>query len=189
MNNMQEKRQTKRILENPAYKDKVTVLKTSDETNGEYSLGQLEIYPGGGNSLHVHTAFTETFTAIKGTLGVVSGDRKIYLTPGESLTIPLQTPHYFFNDNKETIVCNIKLQPGHPGFEKGIAIAYGLASDGKSSKKGVPKSLSHLALIMMLTDTHPAGILGLLKPIFRRLANRARRKGVERDLLERYYYQ
>jgi mannose-6-phosphate isomerase-like protein (cupin superfamily) len=186
---MQEKRKTKRILENPAYKDKVTVLKTSDETNGEYSLGQLEIYPGGGNGLHIHTAFTETFTAIKGTLGVVLRGKKIYLTPGESLTIPLQTPHYFFNDNKETVVCNIKLQPGHPGFEKGIAIAYGLAGEGRSSKKGVPKSVTHLALIMMITDTHPAGVLGLLKPVFRRLANRARRKGVERALLERYYYE
>jgi mannose-6-phosphate isomerase-like protein (cupin superfamily) len=186
---MQEKRQTKRILENPAYKDKVTVLKTSDETNGEYSLGQLEIYPGGGNGLHIHTAFTETFTAIKGTLGVVIRDRKMYLKPGESLMIPQQTPHHFFNDNEETIVCNIKLQPGHQGFEKGIAIAYGLAAEGKSSKKGVPKSITHLALIMMLTDTYPAGVLGLLKPIFRRLAVRARRKGIERDLLERYYYQ
>jgi mannose-6-phosphate isomerase-like protein (cupin superfamily) len=184
-----QQRPTKREFGNPAYKDKVTVLKTSEETKGEYSLGQLEVYPGGGNGLHIHTAFTETFTAVKGTLGVVLRDKKIYLKPGDSLTIPLQMPHYFFNDNKETIVCNIKLQPGHQGFEKGIAIAYGLATDGKSSKKGVPKSISHLALIMMLTDTHPAGVLGWLKPLFRSLANRAKRKGVEKELLEKYYYQ
>jgi mannose-6-phosphate isomerase-like protein (cupin superfamily) len=188
MNKMKEVRKTKRVLVNPIYKDKATVLKTSDETNGEYSLGQLEVYPGGGNGMHIHTAFTETFTAIKGTLGVMLRDKKIYLTPGDSLTVPLQTPHHFFNDNKEAIVCNIKLQPGHDGFEKGIAIAYGLATDGKVNKKGVPKSIAHLALVMMLTDTYPAGILGLLRPLFKRIATRARKKGIEKELLEKYYY-
>jgi mannose-6-phosphate isomerase-like protein (cupin superfamily) len=188
MNNVQQPRKIKRELMNPIYKDRARVLKTSYETNGEYTLGELEVSPGGGNSLHVHSAFRETFTALKGVLGVMYKDRKIYLQPGESITIPLMTPHYFFNDTKEKVVCHVRFDPGHEGFEKGISIAYGLATDGLTNKKGVPKSFIHLALVIDLTDTRPAGAMGLLMPLFRWVAKRARKKGIENMLLEKYYY-
>jgi mannose-6-phosphate isomerase-like protein (cupin superfamily) len=189
MTQIKEATQTKRNFENPLYKDKVVVLATSAETNGRYSLGQLEIAPGGGNGPHIHTAFTETFTAVKGTVGVMFKNKKMFLKPGESFTIPLRTPHYFFNHGRETVVCQVKLQPGHEGFEKGIAIGYGLAVDGKTNSKGVPHKLSHLALILTLTDTKPAGFMGLLSPFFTWLGRRAQRKGVEKMLLDKYYYE
>jgi mannose-6-phosphate isomerase-like protein (cupin superfamily) len=188
MKNLQHPR-VKRELVNPIYKDRAIVLKTSQETNGAYTLGELEISPGGGNSLHVHTAFTETFTAIKGVLGIMYKDRKIYLQPGESITVPVKTPHHFFNDTGEKVVCHVRFKPGHEGFEKGIAIAYGLAGDGLTNKKGIPKSFIHLALIIVLTDTRPTGPIGLLMPLFKWIAKRARKNRVEQDLLNKYYYE
>jgi mannose-6-phosphate isomerase-like protein (cupin superfamily) len=179
----------KRVFVNPIYKDKATVLKTSEDTNGRYLLGELEVAPGGGNSLHVHSAFTETFIAVKGTLGVRFRKRELYLKPGESITVPLHTPHCFFNNGKETIVCHVKLEPAHDGFIKGIAISYGLASDGLTNKKGIPKSLMHLALLISLTDTRPYGPIGWLMPLFIWLAKRARKNGMEDVLLKKYYYQ
>jgi mannose-6-phosphate isomerase-like protein (cupin superfamily) len=179
----------KRVFTNPAYKDKATVLRSSEETNGKYSLGELEVAPGGGNPLHVHSAFTETFIPIKGRLGVMLRNKKLYLEPGQSLTIPLNTPHHFFNDGSEVITCHIKLEPGHDGFEKGIAIAYGLATDGLVKKNGVPKNFTHLALIIYLTNTRPVGALGLLMPLITLVAKRARKKGIEQALLEKYYYE
>ena len=186
---MEQSRRTKRVLENPIYKDRAIIIKTSQETGGAYSLGQLEIAPGGRNGLHKHSAFTETFTAIEGRLGVMYGKKKLFLNPGESLTIPLKTSHYFFNDGNDTITCQVKLQPGHEGFEKGIAIAYGLAKDGGTNRKGVPKSFTYLSLIIVLTDTIPAGVLGLMMPLFRTFARKARNKGIESELLEKYYYE
>jgi mannose-6-phosphate isomerase-like protein (cupin superfamily) len=179
----------KRVFVNPIYKDKATVLKTSAETHGKFLLGELEVAPGGGNSLHMHSAFTETFIAVKGTLGVRFNKRKMYLRPGDSLTVPVNTPHCFFNSSNETVVCHVKLEPAHEGFIKGIAIGYGLASDGMTNKKGFPKSLTHLALLISLTDTRPYGPIGLLMPLFNWLAKRARKKGVEEALLRKYYYQ
>jgi hypothetical protein len=41
----------------------------------------------------------------------------------------------------------------------------------------------------VLTDTRPAGSMGLLMPLFRLLAARAKKKGVEQELLKKYYYQ
>lgn len=134
----------RKVFVNPIYKDRARVLKTSKDTNGKYLLGELEVAPGGGNFPHIHTAFEETFIAVKGVLGVRVKDRKFYLYPGESLTVPVGTPHCFFNDGKESIVCHIRFEPPHEDFLKGLAIAYGLASEGKMSKKGVPKNSSIL---------------------------------------------
>lgn len=79
--------------------------------------------------------------------------------------------------------------PGHEGFPKGLAIAYGLAADGKTNKKGIPRSLTHLALLIVLTDTKPTGLTGLLFPLFKWLAKRARNNGTEKALLQKYYYE
>jgi hypothetical protein len=64
-----------------------------------------------------------------------------------------------------------------------------LARDGKTTKTGMPKSLSHLALLVVLTDTKPTGFPGILFPFFKWLAGRARRNGMEKALLEKYYYE
>jgi quercetin dioxygenase-like cupin family protein len=171
------------------YKDKVTVLKTSEETGGAYSLGELEVLPGGGNTMHTHSAFEETFTAIKGILGVALKNKKYFLQPGQSITVQLNTPHHFFNDDDQLVTCHVKFIPGHEGFPKGLAIAYGLAADGKTNGKGMPKSFMHLALLIVLTDTKPTGILGMLFPFFKWLANKAKKNGTENALLAKYYYE
>lgn len=186
---MEKQRTPRKVFFNPIFKDKATVIKTSNDTAGAYLLGELEVAPGGGNFMHTHSAFEETFTAIKGKLGLMVQKEKFYLQPGESVTIPRNTPHRFFNDSLEIVSCYVKFTPGHDGFAKGIAIAYGLAADGKTNSKGIPKSLTHLALLIDLTDTRPTGILGWLYPLFKWLAKRARRNGVEEALLEKYYYE
>lgn len=186
---MKKELKPRRVFINPVYKDKVTIIRSSLETGAMYSLIELEISPGGGNSPHVHSAFEETFTSVKGLLGVAIREEKILLQPGESITIPKFTPHYFFNSTDEIVVCQIRFTPGHEGFEKGLAIAYGLASDGKTNRKGIPRNIRHLALLVTLTDTNPAGITSMLSPFFDWLAKRARKNGIEQELLEKYYYQ
>ncbi len=179
----------RRVFINPVFEDKVTVLENIEETGGQYFLCELEVAPGGSNFMHVHSAFEETFTVVKGVLGIALDKKKHYLQPGESLTVPLYSSHHFFNDTKERVTCLIKFTPGHDGFIKGLAIAYGLAVDGKTNGKGLPKSLTHLALLVLLTDTKPTGVLGMLFPLFKWLASKARKKGMEEELLQKYYYE
>lgn len=178
----------KTVFVNPIYKDKATVLKTGEETKGAYTLGELVVYPGGGNFMHTHSIFEETFTAIKGTLGVAVKDKKYFLKPGESYTIPLHTPHHFFNSSTEPVTCHVKFTPAHDDFIKGLAIGYGLAADGSTDKRGTPRSFMHLALLISLTATKPVGMMGYLYPVFKWLAKRARKNGMEKALLEKYYY-
>jgi mannose-6-phosphate isomerase-like protein (cupin superfamily) len=186
---MKQTLKAKRHFENPVFKDKLTILKSTEETGGLYSLHELEIAPGGGNMLHIHKGFTETFTAVKGILGLQYHDKKLFLRPGESKSVPPGTAHHFFNDTGSPIICHIKFTPGHSGFEKGLAIAYGLASAGKTNSKGIPKSLTMLAILVVLTDTRPAGTMSILMPVFKWLAARAQRKGITQELLKKYYYQ
>ena len=178
----------RRVFVNPIFKDKATVLKSAEETDGSYMLAELIVYPGGGNSMHTHHAFEETFIAVEGKLGVVLNNKKYYLQPGESVTVPLHAPHHFFNDGKEPVTCHIRFTPGHEGFVKGIAIAYGLAADGKTNEKGIPKNFIHLALVVILTDTKPTGLLGMLFPVFKWIAAIAKKNGTEELLLKKYYY-
>jgi hypothetical protein len=68
---MEKKLIATRVFINPVFKDRLTVLKTREETGGEYSLNELEKAPGEGNFMHTHSAFEEKFTAVKGILGAI----------------------------------------------------------------------------------------------------------------------
>lgn len=176
----------KRVFENPIIKDKVSIIKSTKETSGEYLLLQIELAAGGGNGLHYHTTFREEFTAISGNLSIEKKFGKIVLKPGETATAHINELHRFFNETSETITFQVRISPGHEGFENGLRIAYGLASDGKTNKKGVPSKFDHLAIILDLTDTRLTGWMSLIEPFILRKAKKARSKGVE-DLLLRDY--
>lgn len=175
-----------RTHENPLIGDRVTFLKTAAETNGACTLIEVQLAPGGGNALHYHTEFTETFAPVKGTLTVRSGHDYVQLAAGESRTVQPLERHAFHNKSREPIVFQVELRPGHPGFEKSIQIGYGLARDGKTNKKGIPKSFLQLGLLFDLSGTCLPGFLSLISPIFRRVAHRARKKGIHKVLEARY---
>ena len=63
---------------------------------------------------------------------------------------------------------------------------YGLASDGKTNANGVPTNLSHLAVVLGLGDTQLPGVLRVLLPVLRLVMARARRTGIEQELIARY---
>lgn len=175
-----------RVFENPVIGDKVTYLKISEETNGRYGKANVELVPGGGNFLHYHKEFAETFTAIEGNLTLQLNKLERILKPGESFTVPPNTLHLFKNKTRGKILFSVEIRPGHTGFENGIKIVYGLARDGMVSKSGAPKKLAHLAVIVAMSDINRPGIFALLEPLFKWLAKRARKKGIEQELIDRY---
>lgn len=183
---LQKKDMEKRVFQNPKFKDRVTVLKSPKETNHEYLLLEIELDPKGGNGLHYHTSFSEEFIPLNGDLGVRLGKEKVILKPGNSSTVKAGELHHFFNPGDETIRFQVKIVPGHEGFLQGVKIAYGLAEDGLTTKTGIPKKLDHLALLLKLSDTRATGPLGLLFSLIMSKAKRAERKGVLKELTEKY---
>ncbi len=177
----------KRTIVNPIIKDTVTFLQTAEETGGKITEAELTLMPGGGNPLHYHKTYTETFTAIDGELGVKLGMKhsKI-LKPGESYRVEAKALHCFFNQTEKEIKFNVKLIPGHTGFENSIRILYGLASDGLTDKKSVPKSIKHMAIIGCMGDMNLPGIFTIMYPLLKLIAKKAKVNGQEQKLIDRY---
>src|SRR5688572_4788933 len=109
------KRDMQRTIINPIYKDTITFLETSAETGHKYSLAELTLLQGGGNPPHIHTEFTETFTAVKGVLGLQLRNEKVFLKPGDHYVVDIGEVHNFFNPGKEEIAFTVKFTPGHEG--------------------------------------------------------------------------
>ncbi|WP_158267535.1 cupin domain-containing protein [Adhaeribacter arboris] len=175
-----------RTIVNPIFKDTATFLKSAAETGGKYSECEVTLLPGGKNVPHIHQKYSEKFTALQGNLGVKAGGKTIILNPGETFTVPIGMVHCFFNPGPETIRFNIVLSPGFAGFEYMLRILYGMARDGQTNKKGLPKSLALTALIAEIGDTSLPGIFVLLAPLLKSLAARARKRGEEQRLMNTY---
>jgi quercetin dioxygenase-like cupin family protein len=175
-----------RVIYNPIFKDTVTFIRTSAETNGEISEMEVTLNAGGGNPRHFHSKMDETFTAVEGNLGLHHNGKDVILKPGESFTVCVGDHHRFFNPGKTEIKFHLTFIPGHTGAENMLRIMYGLASDGKTDKKGVPKSLTTIAVLSELGDTQLSGPIALLNPLFRWLATRGRKTGHDKMLLKKY---
>ena len=147
---------------------------------------EVLMQPQGGNELHYHTGFTETFEVIEGTLGIQLGDDLISLQPGESATAPTYNKHRFFNDStNEPVKFRVTVKPAQ-NFEQMLRIAYGLANDGKTNKKGVPRLL-HAALLFSIGDTYLPGLpLWVQEVLFGGIARLARLLGKDRELTKYY---
>jgi mannose-6-phosphate isomerase-like protein (cupin superfamily) len=177
----------RRTIVNPIIKDTATFLQTAEESGGKITEAEITLMPKGGNPLHYHKTYSETFTVLEGELGLKLGGRnKKILKTGESYTVDPMSLNCFFNPTDKEIKFNIKLTPGHTGFEKSLRILYGLAADGLTNKKSIPKRLTHTAIIVCMSDMNAPGLLTLLFPLLKRLANKAKSNGEEKKLIDKY---
>ena len=179
-------RTPRRRYYHPGQKDYATFLETSDETGAERTLIEIELAAGGGNAPHYHLTYDEHFEVIEGALEVQLGKYSRILLPGETAVAYRTVLHRFRNPTDEPAKFLVELRPGHGGFEKAIKVAYGLAGDGLAASNGAPKDPYHLSLVFEWGEVRLPGIFTLAEPIFRLLAKRARRKGIDRELEGRY---
>src|SRR3954451_4976131 len=69
---------------NPMTGERLVFELTSNDTDGEYTLFDTFVDPGGTvAAAHVHPYQTEIFTVLEGRLGVKRGREKLELGPGE----------------------------------------------------------------------------------------------------------
>lgn len=176
----------KRVFFNPAINDTATFIKTSEETNGEYTLMEIDLYKSEGPPLHYHNAFSEKFEVVEGILYLQVGKEKMILHKGDSVLVPKGKPHKFYNITNDLVKFRITLEPGYIGMENFIKIIYSLAQDGLTDKKGKPNSFAHLASILVMSDSNAAGMMSLLSPVIKMAAKRAKKDGTEKWLLDKY---
>jgi mannose-6-phosphate isomerase-like protein (cupin superfamily) len=177
----------KRTIDNPVIRDQATFLLTSAESGGTCSKLEITLMPGGGNPLHYHKTYAETFFAVEGDLGLRTGRHETrILKPGESFTVEPMMLHSFFNPGSSQVRFRIEIRPGHEGFENSLRILYGMAGDGLTNRKSIPRSLVHTALIVCMSDMNAPGLLTVMYPLLKRIASTKKARAEEQRLLERY---
>jgi quercetin dioxygenase-like cupin family protein len=133
-------------IENPVTGERLVFRKTSRDTNGEAVVVEGFVKPNGVvAATHLHPYQEERFQVLRGSVGFRLGRERIVAGPGERLTVPAGTAHKFWNagEDEAHFVCEVRpaLQ-----FEQLIETMFGLAADGKTNRKGMPRPL-RLAVI------------------------------------------
>jgi quercetin dioxygenase-like cupin family protein len=171
---------------NPMIGEEIIFLTTSKQSNGEKTVMDVTIGPKGGNPLHYHRRFSESFHVLEGELNVQVGKEKFRLGPGDRKTAPINTNHRFYNTSGKPVRFIVELKPASEGFENVLRIAFGLAQDGKAGPNGMPKSLIHNGILMNMGEGYFVGIFSLLEKVFRYFgrSDKARRK--EKELVGKY---
>jgi quercetin dioxygenase-like cupin family protein len=173
---------------NPLAREEVVYHTTSRQSNGERTLMEVTIGPKGGNPLHYHKRFAEKFTVIDGELNVQVGTTIHKLKKGETIEADINQRHRFFNTSGKAVKFFCELHPASEGFENVLRIAFGLANDGHAAKNGMPKSITHMAILMNMGEGYFVGVFSMFEKIFRLLARTGKAKRIEKELLDKYCY-
>jgi len=137
---------TGQTIENPVTGEVLIFRATSDDTDGEYVLVETILQPGATvAAAHSHPYQSESFQVLEGTVGFKVGRKKVELAPGDGVTVLPRTAHKFWNAGDGTARFTCEIRPAG-AFEQLIETMFGLAADGKTSKKGIPNPL-RLAVI------------------------------------------
>jgi quercetin dioxygenase-like cupin family protein len=175
-----------RRIYNPVQKDYVTFLKTSTETNGAYTLVEVELAPKGGVGLHYHKTYSEKFDCLEGELKVQSGKVVHTLSSGQTITAQPNIHHRFFNASNKICKFQVEIRPASRGFEQSLQIGYGLARDGQTNSKGFPKNRLALAWLFEISESNLPGWMSIFEFILRKQAEKAKQQKLDLQLIEKY---
>ncbi len=175
-----------RKIYNPVQKDYVTFLKTHADTNGECTLVEVELADGGGVGLHYHKTYVEKFECLEGEIQIQLGKKMHILKAGESATAIQNIHHLFRNRSGQPAKFRCELKPASKGFEQSLQIGYGLARDGATKANGFPKDKLALAWLFDISESNLPGWRSIFEGILRRQAKKARAKGLDKELMDKY---
>jgi quercetin dioxygenase-like cupin family protein len=137
---------TGQTIENPVTGEVLIFRKTSRDTGGELVLVETILRPGATvAAAHSHPYQSESFQVLEGRVGFQVGREKVELGSGEGVTVLPRTAHKFWNAGEGPARFTCEIRPAG-AFEQLIETMFGLAADGKTSKKGMPNPL-RLAVI------------------------------------------
>jgi quercetin dioxygenase-like cupin family protein len=175
-----------RKIYNPIQKDTVTFLKTHADTNGEYTLVEVELAHGGGVGLHYHKTYSEKFDCLDGEVHVQLGKKIYSLKAGGSAMAEPNNNHLFRNRSGKPCRFLVELRPASRGFEQSLQIGYGLAADGLCKSNGFPKDKYALAWLFDISESNLPGWMSIFEFILHKHAKKASEKGIDKILMAKY---
>jgi mannose-6-phosphate isomerase-like protein (cupin superfamily) len=170
------------LYENPVTGERGVVRIPPRRSNGHLLVVDLYVRPGGAMAgQHLHPAATETFTVVRGELGVRHAGRELRAGPGTRLRVAPGVVHDFWNAGAEEARVVVEVQPGER-LAQLIRQLFLLVQDGRTDGRGRPKPLQAAVLAWEFADTIrfttlPAPLqrllVGVLYPIARATGHRA----------------
>jgi len=138
---------------NPRTGQRVIFLQTGAETNGELLCSE-SYYPFAGavEPEHVHPLQESGAEVISGSLCFRVDGEERQLRAGESITIPDNTPHFFWNDAQEEEAHFIGWFRPALEIDRFFESFFGLAQDGKLNEKGLPSMLQLAVMVPHFGD-------------------------------------
>jgi len=166
------------VITNPGTGEQIEFLQTRATTNGEFLQFELTLEPFGrvGGLPHQHPA-TETLEVLEGRLSCrfVGGRRE--LGPGDSVVVPPNADHFFFNDAPERVRARVTARPPHD-FETFFETVFAIGERRQyRAWRGLPPPL-HAALLSHTYDVYaPLVPIALQRPLLAVLARLGRKRG------------
>jgi mannose-6-phosphate isomerase-like protein (cupin superfamily) len=82
--------------------DAITAKISSADTEGRYSVLELNTPPGRGPALHIHPSQNEWFFLLRGSIGLQCGKERVVLNAGDSYLAPMGVPHAYVTLGTDT---------------------------------------------------------------------------------------
>jgi quercetin dioxygenase-like cupin family protein len=145
---MAEQHGTPRVIDNPISGERIVIRTSGAETQGRLLSFDLSLPPGCHvPARHVHPEQVERFTLMAGHLRFRVGRRTLLASPGETISVPAGTAHWFGNPGAEVAEVRVEVEPALR-TEELFQATEAMARAGHLPGTRLPR-LSDLALVLV----------------------------------------
>ena len=176
-----------RIHNNPILGNRIEFKELCEETNGTRTVAEITLDAFGSVPLHYHNEFSEYYEVLEGELKMQIGKEIKTLRRGEYVLIPIKMVHRYFNDADRPVKFKVVIQPGNIGYQLLVSVLNGLARDGRVKKNGLPGNWLIRGYLSVASGSNVPGLLSWLQPLLNWLYKIAVKRGVDKQLLAKYY--
>ncbi|HUC17596.1 MAG TPA: cupin domain-containing protein [Acetobacteraceae bacterium] len=141
---------------------RMSILLSSAQTGGQFSLIEGFMPPGGDGGLHLHRNEDESMHLLEGSLDVMIGEQAFRLGPGESYFAPRGVPHRLRNRGDVPARSLLVTTPG--GFDDFVARAGTPLIEGAEPPRPAPPTPEQMGQLLKLAEEFGIGILGPPEP-------------------------
>jgi len=170
----------RRVILNPVSGERIVVLQSGDETNGQMLVFELYLPPGKHvPSRHTHPNQEETFTILAGTMRFTLGWRSIVVHAGETVVVPRGVAHWFCNSGAIESRARVQVCPAlqmQEFFESVAITELGERGSRLDQVRHLP-NLAQLLLQFQREVTVPDLPMWLARPVLHALARLSRHSG------------
>ena len=138
------------VIENPVTGERITFVRTSEQTGGALAELDLELSPTAFLAAeHIHRSQEEKFQVLEGRILLRCRGEESMCGPGETVVVPAGNPHAWAPHGGAAARVRITFTPG-AGIEQFFDEFFRLAREGRVNSKGMP-SLPVTARLVSLT--------------------------------------